>query len=222
MGSKAEEGLAVRGQRGFFLLAATTPWLTTTVNGAAGRWISVHAPLLGWMADAVIPWLLISLLIGCVVDRGGLLRGPAAETDWKRVVRLSAIWLALWLGGSAAAALVAGHWIRYGFGTHNWAEGLGFVVIGPLAEELIFRGALFVLAGRAFPGQPKVAIIGTSVLFALFHLQFHHYKPDAAAGQMAFALPLGLVLATLRSSSQSIWPGWWLHVFTNLPGVFGS
>jgi len=63
---------------------------------------------------------------------------------------LRAIRMMVWLfaSASAAAAMHAGHWVAY---TTGAAAISGFIIFGPVQEELLFRGAIFELAQRVFP-----------------------------------------------------------------------
>ncbi len=136
------------------------------------------------------------------------------------MLRLAVRWLLAWLAASALAALVTGHWIRYTSGT---LAIVCFVLVGPLQEELLFRGALFELAERGWPaGGPWVPVLLTTVPFALQHFQFHQYRLTAdALIQVGFTVPMGIVFGRLRQESGSLWPGLAVHVLTNLPGAFG-
>lgn len=84
--------------------------------------------------------------------------------------------------------------------------GMGLVVVGavPVAEELVFRGVLLdALRERVGPG---VAVVGSSVLFGLMHVEL--------ALVVATGL-LGGVLGVLRLRSDSIWPAVALHSVNN-------
>ena len=74
----------------------------------------------------------------------------------------------------------------------------------PIAEELVFRGAIQGLARPLGRGQ---AVLLQAVLFAL-----QHGTPAA----MAYALVCGLVLGALRDRTGKVWPGWALHTLNNL------
>ena len=74
----------------------------------------------------------------------------------------------------------------------------------PIAEELVFRGAIQQLAR---PLGERQAVALQAVLFAVQH--------RGPAG-MAYALVCGLVLGTLRSRTGSVWPGMLLHTLNNL------
>jgi len=87
------------------------------------------------------------------------------------------------------------------------------VSLGPVVEELLFRGVLLSAAVRHLP--PGTAAFLTAALFACVHL------PDL--GFLWYALPnlllLGLVLAWLRLASGSLWPAILAHAVNNALAV---
>ncbi|WP_109124762.1 type II CAAX endopeptidase family protein [Dyella sp. C11] len=87
------------------------------------------------------------------------------------------------------------------------------ITIGPMVEELLFRGALLSALTR-YTGNAG-AIVVSALLFACVHL------PDLSF--LWYALPnlalLGLVLGWLRVQSGSIWPAIIAHGMNNLLAV---
>lgn len=84
---------------------------------------------------------------------------------------------------------------------------LGFFnvcVLGPAIEELLFRG--IVLRGLLSHYSPGVAIVFSSVLFSLMHL-----NPD----QLIFSLLIGMFLGWLYVFSRSLWPSIVAHMANN-------
>ncbi len=78
------------------------------------------------------------------------------------------------------------------------------IVLAPIAEELLFRGYLY---GKLRKYVPLWAVIlVTSALFGLAHGQWN-------VGLNTFAL--GIVLASLREVTGSIWAGVLLHMLKN-------
>ncbi len=78
------------------------------------------------------------------------------------------------------------------------------VLIGPLLEELVFRGFLWrVLEGDA---RPVGAILGTSLVFGMWHLD-----PIQSVG----VLPLSFFLGVVRWRSGSLGPCIAIHVLNN-------
>ena len=117
-------------------------------------------------------------------------------------------------------ALSQGKWVAY---TRGPASLLCFALIGPLTEELLFRGAIFELAERTFVRSTIAPLLLSTLLFSLYHLQLHQFRVTPfVAVQLAFTLPMGWVFARLRALSGSIWPSFGLHVLTNLPHCFGA
>jgi membrane protease YdiL (CAAX protease family) len=84
------------------------------------------------------------------------------------------------------------------------------VLLGPLVEELFFRGALFrTLLARAGPLAVVTTVALTAALFALAHGQWQTFLPIGL---------LGLVLGYLRHASGSIVPPLLMHgTFNALP-----
>ena len=97
----------------------------------------------------------------------------------------------------------------------DWRIALVLVVVtlGPLVEELLFRGVL--LSALLQRWGSTVAILLSSLVFALAHLP--------GLGWQLFALPdlllLALALAWLRLRSGSIWPSVIAHGTNNLLAV---
>ena len=74
------------------------------------------------------------------------------------------------------------------------------VLVGPFAEEVLFRG--FIYPGIANSFGPLKAALLTSALFALAHQQL---------GVMVPIFITGLMLAWLYHQSRSIWPSFIAH-----------
>ncbi|MCU0683084.1 MAG: CPBP family intramembrane metalloprotease [Polyangiaceae bacterium] len=79
------------------------------------------------------------------------------------------------------------------------------VAVGPLTEEMLFRGSIFRLLSKGARGAASVVVL-TAVLFTLSH-------PNLRA--FVHVLPSGLVLGALRASSGSIVPPLLAHAAFN-------
>lgn len=92
---------------------------------------------------------------------------------------------------------------------------LSIVVVGPLAEELVFRGIIQTRLERAMPVW--AAVVLQAVLFGVTH---------GTPVQMAYAFLMGLVFGLLRSRTGSILPGLAAHAAFNAMndplGLFGG
>lgn len=77
-------------------------------------------------------------------------------------------------------------------------------VIGPVAEELIFRGLIYGYVEGRFGGV--AAVIVSAVLFAAAHVEPAH---------VAVVLPMGLLFGWARMRSKSTWPTIAAHVANN-------
>ena len=205
----------------FLILACSSLGLVTTVNRLGGRELyALTGTRLLWMAELCVPSLLVCLLIYLASRPSRPFAYPSPEASRPRLFRLAARWLLIWLAASAAAAGLVGHWIRYADGVLALAC---FVLVAPLQEELLFRGTLFELAERGWPGRSSWhPVLLTTVPFALQHLQFHQFHlTTVALLQLGFTIPMGIVFGRLRAESGSLWPGLAVHILTNLPGAFG-
>lgn len=91
--------------------------------------------------------------------------------------------------------------------TQGWGlpSALAVIALTPaVAEELLFRGVVFTSL-RARRG-PLFAVLGSSALFGLFHLEPHH---------MLIAFGLGLFLGWARWVTGSLLPSMVLHALNN-------
>ncbi len=85
------------------------------------------------------------------------------------------------------------------------------VLIGPVVEELVFRGFMWDALRRM--GSPRLALVGSSFLFALYHMD-----PAQSSALLITAFTLGWV----RWVSGSIWPGVVIHMLNNGLGVVAA
>ena len=193
------------------VVGVTTTFCTLLANRTAA-WVF---PGLHWIGPSCICAALLATAIYIAIRPERPFEGWLRQTDWNRVIKLSLGWLVAWVGGSAIYGVLQGSWQPYVTGT---AAVLGFLVFGPVAEELLFRGAVFELAQRAFPHETAAPILISTALFSAYHLQIHSYQiTPLVLAQLAFTLPLGYVLAKIRAWTGSLWPGLLLHVITNAP-----
>ncbi len=84
------------------------------------------------------------------------------------------------------------------------------VVVGPIVEELLFRGAIFGPLARK--NRMSAVIVVSAVFFALVHMEPRVRPP---------ILLMGLMLGYLRASSGSILPAVLMHVGFNGAEVLG-
>ncbi|HEX8776479.1 MAG TPA: CPBP family intramembrane glutamic endopeptidase [Rhodanobacter sp.] len=122
------------------------------------------------------------------------------------------------VGGKLTELLAHGHAVPQdvkqlggGAGTEfRIALTLAVASIGPLVEELLFRGVLLSALLRRL--RTAWAMLASAALFALVHLPDLHW--------LWYALPnlalLGVVLAWLRLRSGSLWPAVIAHASNNL------
>jgi len=122
------------------------------------------------------------------------------------------------VGGKLTELLAHGHAVPQDVKQLGGGAGTGFRIaltlavasIGPLVEELLFRGVLLSALLRRL--RTVWAVLASAALFALVHLPDLHW--------LWYALPnlalLGVVLAWLRLRSGSLWPAVIAHASNNL------
>ena len=178
--------------------------------------LGIAAPLTLWLAQRRWPRLWSQA------------QPPGLGVAWPRRPVFFALSLAVgltapWLGALLTGFLAHGHAVPQDIQQLGSATPLALriplmlvvVSVGPLVEELLFRGVLLSALLRRLGNGWSVAI--SSLVFALIHLpglDFQWYAlPDL--------LLLALVLAWLRLRSGSIWPAVLAHGLNNLLGVAG-
>jgi membrane protease YdiL (CAAX protease family) len=130
-------------------------------------------------------------------------------------------WLAVWIGWMAITEFVS---VRLGVEPPRpWHYPIGMTLLriamigiaGPIAVELVYRGALL-YALRVRAGLPTaVAIVLVSIVWAASHLQY-----DVTTLAMIFVD--GIVLGAARVQSRSIVTPGAMHVIGNLFSVYQS
>ncbi len=190
------------------------------IGGAQNTFISldIDTRLLVTFSAGALVYLAIAAAVLLVAR---LRRGPHWRDyiAWKPF-RLESIYLAL-----AAAGVIWGiaigsvieawypdskNWVAFPHGVAGVLASLILVVaLGPLCEELLFRGWLFTaLRGRL---GSIATIVTTSVLFAIAHWEKTHLYAIAV-------FPVGLLLGYARERSGSIRATTTFHGIYNLSG----
>lgn len=96
--------------------------------------------------------------------------------------------------------------IALGLSTKPFLTILAVGIMGPLFEELIFRGWLFERFETIF--SARVALVLTSVMFTLTHVQY-------AWPILLVLLVLAFLLGALRMRTGSLWPSVIMHCANN-------
>jgi membrane protease YdiL (CAAX protease family) len=86
----------------------------------------------------------------------------------------------------------------------DWLGILCLVLLGPILEELLFRGAITKSLLESYP--PPTAILLSGVLFGAIHLN----PPQVVPGML-----IGFAFAWLYYLTRSIVPGVLIHIFNN-------
>jgi membrane protease YdiL (CAAX protease family) len=200
----------------------------------------VQGELRAMLQQSGMPALLVILTLGVAAGITIML----AYRKWPSLWSMAALpgfgftlprrsaYFVLALAVGVAAPLLGGpltHWLAHGRELTQDIQQLGantpldlriplallVVSLGPLVEELLFRGVLLAALTPRWSLGWAVAI--SSLLFALIHLpglQFQWYA-------LLDLLLLAAALAWLRLRAGSIWPAVLAHGVNNLLGVLG-
>lgn len=169
--------------------AAVTLWLAHWLWPRP--WTQAKPPGFGFAAPSSASWYAIAMVVGLAVPLAGskltelIAHGHAIPQEVKQ------------LGGNARLVF-------------RVALTLTVISIGPVVEELLFRGVL--LSALLHRLRAVWAMAASAALFALVHLPELHW--------LWYALPnlmlLGMALAWLRLRSGSLWPAVVAHGCNNL------
>lgn len=145
-----------------------------------------------WVAGLLVATRAFSVLYGMSAKAAGFEPPLRAEGE------LARLFGAGWVGLTLSMVLV--------------------VIIGPMVEELIFRGVLLsafegVLAGRWEAAGPWIASGLTSLVFAAYHFSAWLFLPTFV---------LGVTLGWLTQSRRGLWPAIALHALYNLVPIVAA
>lgn len=130
-------------------------------------------------------------------------------------------WLYAVVGGilAGAAVFAIGSASRQSMGLSNdWRLVVLQVTLGPVLEELVFRGYLFTLLTWSFrrladdSGRNRLVVVATAVAFALVHMS----QPGVSWLQLACITSTGTLYGWFRYRSRSVAPAAASHAAYNL------
>jgi membrane protease YdiL (CAAX protease family) len=168
----------------FFAVVVVAVWVGVVRHGAAAPQLLGLRPFAGrwwWLAPVCI------LLLSVALDEG-LLRLFRALFGLDLTPQTSHV-----IAGLATTLPLA------------LAATLAIGLLGPFAEELLFRGLIYGYVDGRFGA--RAAWASSSILFALAHAEPAH---------IALVLPLGILLGWVRMRSASLWPCIAAHVVNNI------
>ncbi len=87
---------------------------------------------------------------------------------------------------------------------------LSIIVLGPLTEEILFRGFLQDFLSNLIKNK-KIVIATTAIIFSLFHLP--------SVSNMLFTLTVGIFLSIEKERSGTINIPIWVHSIINFTGI---
>ena len=95
--------------------------------------------------------------------------------------------------------------------------GIGMILVGPVAEEIFFRGYLLEQLRKLAPSG--TALLIQALLFGLFHLYAYGLFTSLALFNSLYAILLGIILGAWRIRFRSLLPLVLAHILVNSTAV---
>lgn len=202
-----------------FFSIALTPWLKDAVppDSVGVEAVEVGAIEASFGASLHVTniasgLVVVPFIVGFAGLRSGLsvreylgLRWPT----WRQGITWTLALLVLIVAESLAAQLVGYSGSSWVLRATSWLPlaWVSTVIVGPLAEEVMFRG--FLLPGLAHSRLGWAgAILVSSLLFA-------HIHPNLGLFAYAWFFTFGAMMALVRITTGSLYLACWLHMLTN-------
>ena len=163
----------------------------------------------------------LTLLLGCLLMTVYLWKTGYLQNDGKLYAPVSVSFLG-WSLLAGASLIVLEEWLMsylrflpdlmeqsFDAMQSGWVGILAITLVGPILEELMFRGAITKVLLQRY--SPRTAIIFSALIFGVFHL-----NPVQVVG----ASIVGLLLAWLYWRTGSLMPGILIHIFNNSLSVY--
>ena len=166
--------------------------------------------------DSTASFLLVGIIFFVIMR---FLRVPTMAYFSKPVLGWRFL-VALALSINLIVVQVSGEPIR-NLSVGQWLSGALFLCAIGAAEEILSRGVIFgVLLRHGLP----VAVIGSSVMFGLMHLNVYsdYWDPWQAYWHVMSAGAFGLFACALLVVTKSMWMPIFLHVFSNAGLLFSD
>ena len=203
--------------------------------------LSVYPSLKNWSQDQATAWLQDSVIaqfafilmaesfaIWLILKLVRKVRATKADIGLKRPylrdIAYAVVGYGVYFAAYIVLVIVAGHFTKLntdqpqkiGFDSAGHSQlylvFLSLVVLPPIAEEIMFRGFLFTSLRRKF--RFRYAVILTSILFGIAHLQFGNEVPLLWVAALD-TFTLSCVLCGLREKTGSLWASIILHALKN-------
>jgi len=211
----------------FGVLAILSLGLLSIVDNNAYTFARAHAPALEWIGRYRVTSLATCLGLYLSTGPARSYQFPVRNAQWRVVALIAGFWfipdlLMLYVARVPVPVL------------RSTPDLTAFLLTGLLAEELLFRGAIYQLAERTLPCTfvsvgvrlPLWPIVASALFFSLAHLQYYGFAITVPAlAQLSYTLIMGLMWGPLRFLTSSIWPAIAFHLITNaiaLPRIIGG
>ncbi len=162
-----------------FRFTGTTISFRAALVVVLGAWLAFSALFVLYLPE---PWASLTGFIPGVIGVGGLLLSgatwQACYLQFKRLSREGTLVLAAMFIPMVPVVLVG--FDQEGWSGWDWKAALVYAPASGIAQELYFRSALLPALEATF-GRRRLALVTSSVLFALFHAGMFTVAPVGAA-----------------------------------------
>lgn len=173
-----------------------------------------------WTESDIELSMVIALLVADLIMAGILLQQgylsnkqllhptSASFLGWTLLAGVSAIFIS---DAIASVTDFLPNWLESTFSNMEgtWLGILAIAIIGPILEEMLFRGAVTTELLKKY--SPKKAIFFSALIFGIFHIN---------PAQVLNAFLLGLLLAWVFYKTRSLIPGILIHILNNSLSVY--
>lgn len=170
----------------------------------------------GNMETAMVVALLAAdiIMAGILIQKGYVsdsrLTHPTTVSfiGWTLLAGISAIFISDFI---ASITDFLPNWLESTFSNieGSWLGILAIAIIGPILEEMLFRGAVTSELLKQY--SPTKAIVFSALIFGIFHIN---------PAQVLNAFLLGLLLAWLFYKTHSLIPGILIHILNNSLSIY--
>jgi len=162
-------------------------------------------------AASILSIVLVLLFINLIFKADPTPLGLQFDKQARKAISGACLGIFLITGGSII--LYFGNWLQWASSEANASDIVlmsGLLLLAAFSEELVFRG--FILGRLLNQTKPLIALLASSIIFALFHIN----NPEVTLLASINIFLGGILLGITYCYNRNIWFGFALHYSWNL------